>query len=121
MVLKQVDVPARQILVVIYLFIEHLSQVLVWLFILIFDKPLRELVHEVGSHAHNLSFVHLLLHFSVVSLSVILYVALGILVLSLHLDVLGRLGGRCPVSDFVLLLRVLVALLYLCLLKKDTP
>ena len=60
---------------------------LVWLLVLIFNEPLGELVHEVSGHAHYLGLVHAFLDFTVVRGRVVRNVALEVLVLILHLDI----------------------------------
>ena len=60
---------------------------LVRLLVLVIDELLRKLVHKVGCHAHDLCIIHALAHFLVVSLRVVVDVALKVLVLRLHLNV----------------------------------
>ena len=120
MIFEKVDVPTRQIGLVINLLVEHFSQKLIRLLLFVVDEALGELVHEVGSHAHDFSLIHLLFHVSEVDLSVVLDVALNILVLCLDLDVVGGLSWGRPIRIRMLLLSELVALLDLGLLEEDS-
>ena len=94
---------------------------LVWLLVLVFNKPLWELVHEVCCHTHNFGLIHCLLNFGIIYVWIFCNVPLQILVLCLHLDVVGWCCWSCSVDLSVLILRVLIAFLDLGLFKEHTP
>ena len=93
MVPKQIDVATWQVSIIVDLLDKHLSEVLIRLLVLVVDQFLRELVHEVGRHSHDLSIIHVLLNFLVVGGRVVIDVPFEVLILLAHLDVVRRLGG----------------------------
>lgn len=118
-ILEQVYVPAGQVLVVADLLVEHFPQVLVRFLVFVLDEPLRELVHEVGGHAHDFCLVHAFLHLAVVGSRIVGDVPLQVLVLTLHLHVVRGERRSCAVYLGVLPLSVLVAFFDLSLFKED--
>ena len=91
---------------------------LIRLFVFVLHESLRELVHEIGGHAHDFRFIHSLLDFAIVCSRILGDVPLEVLVLGLHLNIVGRLSWGSPIRLSMFLLRILVAFLDFGLLKE---
>ena len=87
MVFEQIDISAGQILIIVDLLMKHLSQMLIRLLIFILDESLRELVHEIGGHTHDLRLIHRLLNLAVVGCGIVTDISLQVLILCFHLHI----------------------------------